>query len=205
MFWYGITDVVAALAFVLSYFIFFDQNIYWAAGLFMIALASQYFILNLLFNMKISPFMGGAFILGAATTIIAIVFQSPIAIQWRPTAISWVFAAVCLIALGLGREHVQKWILKYWMIVLTGRLWKYQTLAYVILFLLGGIVNLVVAYSFSEQIWVLYLAIAWIVWAQFGSLLVRFIVSMEHRRIGDTIIFDGEEIHMEVDELPSKQ
>lgn len=192
MFWYGITDVVAALVFVLSYFFFFDQNIYWAAGLFMIVLASQYFILNLLFNMKISPFMGGAFILGAATTIIAIVFQLPIAIQWRPTAISWVFAAICLIALCLGREYVQKWILKYWMIVLTGRLWKYQTLVYVILFLLGGIVNLVVAYSFSEQIWVLYLAIAWIVWAQFGSLLSRFIVSMEHRRIGEAIIFDGE-------------
>ncbi len=205
MFWYGITDVVAALAFVLSYFFFFDQNIYWAAGLFMIALATQYFILNLLFNMKISPFMGVAFILGVATTIIAVVLQLPIAIQWRPTAISWFFAAVCLIALGLGREYVQKWIFKYWMLLLPGRLWKYQTLVNVTLFLLGGIVNLVVAYSFSEQIWVLYLAIAWILWAQFGSLLSRFIVSMEHRRIGDTIIFDGEEIDMDVEQLPSKQ
>ncbi|MXW07995.1 MAG: hypothetical protein F4X56_02900 [Gammaproteobacteria bacterium] len=203
MFVHGITDFLAALVFVVSYFLLFDQNIYWAAGLFMITLAVQFCFLRLTFNMKISPFMWFALIAGAATTIIAIVFQSPIAIEWRPTVISWVFGGVCLTALLLGRDVVQKWILKYWMIVLTGRLWMYQILTCVIIFFLGGVVNLAVAYTFSEQIWVLYLMIAGILWAQLGSLLVRFIVSIEHRRIGEAILFDENDIDSGAGELPS--
>lgn len=205
MFFHGTTDVVAALAFVVSYFFLVDQNIYWASVIFMIVLAVQILIIRVFSDLKIPNLMWVAFVLGITATIVAIVFQMPIAIQWRPTAISWVIGGVCLIALLLGRDYVQKWILKYWMIILWGRLWKYQILAYVILFLLGGIVNLVVAFTFSEQIWVLYLAIAWIVWAQFGALLVRIMISIEHRRIGDAIILEGEDFDIEAEELPSSQ
>lgn len=203
MFVHGITDFLSALVFVISYFFFFDQNIYWAAGLFMITLAVQFCFLQLGFNMKISPFMLAALILGAVTTVIAMVFQLPIAIEWRPTAISWFISGVCLTALLLGRDQVQKWILKHWTILFLGRTWRYPILAWAIVFFLGGIVNLVVAYTFSEQIWVLYLMIAGILWAQLGSLLVRFIVSIEHRRIGEAILFDENDIDSGAGELPS--
>ena len=152
MFVHGITDFFAALVLVASYFLFFDQNIYWAAGLFMITLAVQFCFLRLTFNMKISPFMWFALIVGAATTIIAIMFQLPIAIEWRPTAISWFISGVCLTALLLGRDQVQQWILKHWITLFFGRTWRYPILAWAIIFFLGGIVNLVVAYAFSEQI-----------------------------------------------------
>lgn len=203
MFVHAITDFLAALVFVVSYFLFFDQNIYWAAGLFMITLAVQFSFLKLAFKMKISPFMWAAFILGAVTTIIALVFQLPNAIEWRPTAISWLFGGVCLTALLLGREYVQKWILKHWMIVLLGRVWQYQIWTWVIILFLGGIVNLVVAYTFSEQVWVLYMAIAGILWAQVGGLLARFIISIEHRRLGEAIILDENDFDSGAGELPS--
>lgn len=177
-----LTDFIAAIVFVVSYFVLFDQDIYWAAVLFLIVLAVQYTIINWIFRLKISKLMWIASFLGMTTVLIAIVFQFPDAIKWRPTALLWTISAVCLLALGLGRFSVFKWIAGEWMEIVEF-MWKAICVVCAISYLLAGIVNLVVAYAFSEQVWVLFVAFAWLFTGLIVNAVVRFVIPLMREKV----------------------
>lgn len=201
MFAYGITDVIAALAFVVSYFFFFDQNIYSATVLFMIVLAVQFMIIRLVFNWKISNLMWIAFGVGMTTVLIAMVFQDPLAIKWRPTVILWTISAVCFLALALGRKNILQWILGKWMIFVEF-FWNAVCVLFALTYLLAGITNLVVAYAFNEQIWVIFVAFAWIVWHWIGSAIARFVLPLMRAKIEEQV--ETELLELEED-LPATE
>lgn len=88
-------------------------------------------------------------ILGGATVFL----QDKRFIQWKPTLVNWLFA---LAFLG-SQLLTQKPILQRMMesnIELTKIQWRNLNLAWVVFFLLSGAANLVVAFNFSEEIWV---------------------------------------------------
>ena len=151
----------------------------------MIALVVQ-FIVCLLFKLKISKLMWVVFGVGMTAGTITIVFQMPIIIKWRPTAISWAMSAAFLISYFYGRKNILKWLLGDY-VQLSDRLWNYQTLVFGIVFLLSGTTNIVVAYSFSEQTWMLYKFLSWFVWPLLSGTLLGIVFWVEHRRTGGAI------------------
>ncbi|MYF38851.1 MAG: hypothetical protein F4219_08860 [Gammaproteobacteria bacterium] len=177
-----LTDFIAAIVFVVSYFFFFDQNIYWAAILFLFVLAVQFMILNWIFRVKISNLMWIAFVLGMTTALIAFALQFPDAIKWRPTAILWTISSVCLLGLGLGRFNVFKWIAGEWMEIVEF-MWKAMCVVIAIGYLFAGTVNLVVAYAFSEQVWVLFVAFAWLLSGLIVNGVVRIVIPLMREKI----------------------
>lgn len=151
----------------------------------MIALVVQ-FIICLLFKLKISKLMWVVFVIGMTTGTIAIVFQMPIIIKWRPTAISWAISAAFLLTHIFGRRNILKWILEDY-VKLPDRLWNYQTLVLGIVFLLSGTTNIVIAYAYPEQIWVLYKGVSWIAWPVLSAILLGIVFWVENRRTGGAI------------------
>lgn len=187
MFAHSTTDGIAALAFVVSYFFFFDQDIYWAAVLFLIVLAVQFMIIRLVFNWKISNLMWIALGVGMTTVIVAMVFQYPVAIKWRPTVILWTISTVCFLALVLGRKKILQWILGKWMIFVES-FWSGVCVVFALTYLLAGITNLVVAYVFNEQIWVIFIACAWIAWHWIGSGVIRIVTPFMREKVENDIL-----------------
>lgn len=125
-------------------------------------------------------------VVGITAGTITIVFQMPIIIKWRPTAISWAMSAAFLLTYVFGRRNILKWLLEDY-VKLSDRLWNYQTLVLGIVFLLSGTANIVVAYSFSEQTWMLYKVVAWFVWPLLSAVLLGIVFWVEHRRTGGAV------------------
>lgn len=88
-------------------------------------------------------------LLGSAT----IIFNDKAFIQWKPTVVNWLFAAVFLGSQFIGSKTVIERIMGA-QISLDNSIWKNLNLAWVAFFIAMGAVNLFVAYNFSEETWV---------------------------------------------------
>jgi intracellular septation protein len=87
--------------------------------------------------------------LGGAT----ILFQDKTFIQWKPTVVNWLFAAVFLGSQFIGKKPVVQRLMES-NISLPHPVWRNLNIAWVIFFAAMGILNLLVAYSMSEEAWV---------------------------------------------------
>ncbi|CAM2145585.1 Inner membrane-spanning protein YciB [Pararobbsia alpina] len=88
-------------------------------------------------------------VLGGAT----LVLHDDLFIKWKPTVAYWLFA----VALGVSRFGFGKDLLKTTMgkeLKLPEPVWTQLTLAWVVFFALLGVVNLVILYHFSTDVWV---------------------------------------------------
>lgn len=80
-------------------------------------------------------------------------FHNPTFIKWKPTALYWLFAVVLAVSdLALRRNLIRK-ILEA-QVRLPDGVWTRLNLAWATFFALMGVLNLYVAYSFSEEMWV---------------------------------------------------
>lgn len=88
-------------------------------------------------------------LLGGAT----VVLQDENFIMWKPTIVNWLFAAAFLGSqLLMEKSFLQRMMEAN--ISLPDSVWKKLNYAWVSFFILSGIVNLIVAYNFSEDAWV---------------------------------------------------
>tara|TARA_R110000868_G_scaffold34671_2_gene125053 strand:+ start:41133 stop:41738 length:606 start_codon:yes stop_codon:yes gene_type:complete len=88
-------------------------------------------------------------VMGGATVIL----QDKTFIQWKPTVVNWLFAAAFLGTYWItGTTLLQRMMGQN--LTLPVSVWIQLNYAWVAFFLLSGIANLVVAYNFSEDIWV---------------------------------------------------
>lgn len=88
-------------------------------------------------------------VMGGATVI----FQDKTFIQWKPTVVNWLFGAAFLGSHFIGEKTIIERIMSA-NIELPKHVWKTLNSAWVFFFLLMGAINLIVAYNFSEEIWV---------------------------------------------------
>ncbi|MDR1461953.1 MAG: septation protein A [Azoarcus sp.] len=88
-------------------------------------------------------------VLGGAT----LVFHDPTFIKWKPTAFYWLFGTALLGSNLLFRRNLIKRMLEA-QIRLPEPIWSRLNLAWALFFALLGILNLYVAYNFSEKAWV---------------------------------------------------
>lgn len=88
-------------------------------------------------------------LLGGAT----ILFQDKTFIQWKPTVVNWLFGAVFLGSHFVGQKTVVQRLMDS-NISLPDPVWRNLNIAWIIFFVTMGILNLLVAYSLSEEAWV---------------------------------------------------
>lgn len=84
---------------------------------------------------------------------LTLALRDPTFIKWKPTVVNWLFAVAFL-----GSQlFLQRSLLRRMMdhaVTMPDSAWTRLNMAWVLFFFVMGVVNLYVAYSFSEQIWV---------------------------------------------------
>lgn len=88
-------------------------------------------------------------VFGGATLI----FHNPTFIKWKPTVLYWLFASTLLVSALLLRKNLIRKLLGQ-QLALPDHVWTQLNGAWIAFFALMGVVNLYVAYSFSEDTWV---------------------------------------------------
>lgn len=89
-------------------------------------------------------------VFGGATLLL----KDPLFIKWKPTAINWLFAAVFWGSHFIGKKPLVQRMMGHALEVSDERVWKRLNYAWIGFFIFSGIVNLLVAFNFSEDIWV---------------------------------------------------
>ncbi len=89
-------------------------------------------------------------VFGGAT----LVLKDPVFIKWKPTAINWLFALVFLGSQFIGAKTLVQRMMGHALEIEDSSVWTRLNLAWVGFFIFSGIANLVVAFNFSEDIWV---------------------------------------------------
>ncbi|CAK0765711.1 putative intracellular septation protein A [Gammaproteobacteria bacterium] len=93
--------------------------------------------------------LGMILVLGGATLF----FHNPVFIKWKPTVVNWLFAGAFLGSHWVGEKTIVERMLNT-QVDLPGFVWIRLNLAWVVFFILSGIINLYVAYNFAEDTWV---------------------------------------------------
>lgn len=88
-------------------------------------------------------------IFGGATLI----FQNPTFIKWKPTVLYWFFAVALLFSAHVLKKNLIRTMLEA-QLKLPEHLWKTVNLAWASFFALMGVLNIFIAYNFSEDTWV---------------------------------------------------
>ena len=84
---------------------------------------------------------------------LTLIFHDDTFIKWKPTVVNWIFAVVLLGSAFIGQKNLLQRMLESNM-VLPPRVWQNLNYACVLFFFLSGILNLYVAYNFSQDFWV---------------------------------------------------
>ncbi|MFA7594514.1 MAG: septation protein IspZ, partial [Thiohalobacteraceae bacterium] len=79
--------------------------------------------------------------------------RDPVFIKWKPTVAYWLFAAVFLGSQFIGAKSLAERMMGH-AIQTTRAVWRRLNLAWVVFFVVMGVVNLYVAYHYSEETWV---------------------------------------------------
>lgn len=82
-------------------------------------------------------------------------FRDETFIQWKPTIVNWLFAAVLIGAQRFGGKNLIKSLLGA-QLNLPDPVWNRLNSGWALGFLLAGLLNLFVAYQFSMDVWVSY-------------------------------------------------
>ncbi|MDX1336175.1 MAG: septation protein A, partial [Gammaproteobacteria bacterium] len=88
-------------------------------------------------------------LVGGAT----LVLRDPIYFMWKPTLLNWLFALIFLGSMWIGSKPLVERMMGG-SISVPSEIWKRLNLAWVGFFILTGVLNILVAYQFSEETWV---------------------------------------------------
>ncbi len=127
------------------------SSIYFATLILMVAYSLQCFILALLKQIRKIHVITLVIILVAG--ISTLYFKNPLFIKIKPSIVYWGFALFFIANLVIGKENIIKKLIQD-QITLDDRNWKFLTNSWIVFFLLCGVLNLYVAYSYPEETWV---------------------------------------------------
>lgn len=84
-------------------------------------------------------------------------FHNPIFVKWKPSIVFWAFGLVLLITQVIGKKPLVERMLSHLLEEkggLPSSVWRRLNLAWAIFFILMGMINIFIAYSFSTDTWV---------------------------------------------------
>ena len=132
--------------------VYFFSDIYVATGVLILATIVQVVWLKVrdgtvpkihLITLGLLLFFGG----------LTIALQDPLFIKWKPTIVNWLFAAGFLVVPLFGGKTLPERMMGS-NVALEAAQWKRLNLAWILFFIFLGILNLAVAFNFSEATWV---------------------------------------------------
>lgn len=88
-------------------------------------------------------------VFGGATLI----FHDPVFVKWKPTAVDWLFAVIFIGSCFIGQKTVVERLMGN-QLELPAPIWVKLTVAWALFFLIMGLANLYVAFTFDENTWV---------------------------------------------------
>ncbi len=80
--------------------------------------------------------------------------KDPVFIKWKPTAINWLFAAVFFGSQFIGKKPIVQRMMGGALDIDDIKVWNKLNLAWVLFFIISGLTNIFVAFTFSEETWV---------------------------------------------------
>lgn len=138
---------------ILLFFIIYKfLGIFYATAAAMIASAAQvagYWLVKRRFEMMHLITLLLVVILGSATLLL----HDAMFIKWKPTAIYWCFAIICLIMQFVGHKNLVERLFQS-KINLPKIVWTRLNYGWIVFFSLMGVINLYVVYHFSTNAWV---------------------------------------------------
>ena len=173
---------------VILFFVAFKMaDIYVATGVAMAATLAQIIWVALKYK-KVEPMQWASLALIMIFGGLTIGLQDKTFIQWKPSILYWLFSISLWASATFWKKNLIQAAMAHQLTLKPGvgqHLWHQLNLAWIVFFLIMGILNLVVAYQFDEATWVNFklfggmgLMLAFVI-AQ-GIWLNKFIVS-EHK------------------------
>ena len=93
--------------------------------------------------------MGLLLLFGGMTLLL----QDPLFIKWKPSVVNWLFAIIFLLAPVFSGKSLPERLMGA-NIAAPDRQWHRLNIAWILFFVCVGLLNLLVAYNFSEETWV---------------------------------------------------
>lgn len=147
-------DFFPVIAFFVGFYIPEDreQGIYLATAAAIAAsfiqIAGTWLVKRRVENMHLVTFLL-ILVLGGATLLL----QDKTFIKWKPTAVNWLFAVVFLGSQFIGSKPLVRRMLEH-SVSVPDHVWSGLNLGWVGFFFTMGLINLYVAFNFSDEIWV---------------------------------------------------
>ncbi len=133
------------------------KGIYFAIGILMIAMPIG-FVIKYTRTRKIDKMYMWSTIFLLVFGAAALYFRNADFIYWKPTAFYWVVSIAFLLSLWIGEKPLVRRFLEMGGDLPTEKIgpadWRRLNLVWVVFFAAMGLVNIYVAYNFSEQFWV---------------------------------------------------
>jgi intracellular septation protein len=143
-------ELIPLVGFFISYKLF---DIYVAVSVLM-ALMGLGLILQKLQKKPISNMQWVSFVLVVVFGSITLFFHNEIFIKWKPTVLNWGFGLAFLLSHFFGKKNFTERLLQAANIEAPKKTWNKLNLSWVIFFFISGLLNILVAYTFSTDIWV---------------------------------------------------
>lgn len=150
--------------------VYFLSDIYVATAALMITVTIQ-FIACWIFKWPITRLMWLVLVVAFVSGTLTIVLQDPIFVKWKPTVVSWIIGTILLANHFIGKRNVLDWLMGEH-IKMPEQMWRHQSLILGVGMIVSGSVNLVVAYSFSEAIWVTYRFASAFIWPVIFAIVI---------------------------------
>jgi intracellular septation protein len=147
-----IIDLIPVVAFVAVYFT--TGDIFISTGVLMVGLAIQLayeYLVHKQVDKKTKVVFWIAMVFGAATLL----FRNEVFIQWKPTVVNWIFAGALIAGHFFGEKNlIEKFLGSQ--LDLPAKVWRNLNMGWALGFFVAGVLNLVVAFYFSLDVWVTY-------------------------------------------------
>lgn len=84
---------------------------------------------------------------------LTLILRDPVFIKWKPTVVNWLFGATFLASRFFGERTLIERMMGH-AITVPAPVWLRLNWAWVLFFIAMGIINIYVAYTYSEETWV---------------------------------------------------
>ena len=147
-----IIESLPIIIFTITYF--YSRDIFFATLILLIGLFAQVcleYLLGKKVSKKTKMIFGISLLFGGSTLF----FRNEEFLFWRPTVINWSFSVILLYVDFISEKNLLKMILGK-TILLPDNVWRRLSRGWSLGFFISGLLNIIIAYNFTIDIWVSY-------------------------------------------------
>lgn len=170
-------DLIPGLIFFAVYFITKD---FMLATYALIISSALQLIFNWFVKKQLDKMQLAIFLMLLPMAALTLIFHNALFLKWKPSIVNWVFAAILWISYYFKGKNLTRTLLQSmtantpdFQLNLPEKIWIRVNHSIAWFFMLEGILNLIVAYSFSTSIWVTYKVMG-VLLLNFGGIILLF-------------------------------